>query len=445
MRLDLTSLTREDIAFWNARWSAGSTSNTQELHQDLQFCMQEQMDSKLDINTKRLGHWLCKNGWTPTRGLGNKRQWKKKQLCTLTKSEQVGDSNEATTHKIDQALARHKPWYIDLRNESLHFSKLEVLKTVIFIDREDTEPSVYWDFGRVIKTLNADNAKANMSVWWQTHRPWYEKIRIEFDLHPLSLLPCRRSLARKPGIINKADVTDETLMTAKALVAMLLHWSTNASMTRTRRAAAKAMLNDILNLALSAKYDSDEKTWHFIARNMMEETQKIQLTVTPASMKRKSEKTIVEPALCELIANKFTYLFFNRRKCPSVHACLVKHLNMLESGLNEAILKGKVGQWFSMDKDQWKTLEEQDQRATMRKIAAGSLSSQLERSTLTSSHETTRDSLKNTSHTRRSEDVSQIVSELAQEVKRKRKNDETSRKHQSKNKKAKASDLRGIM
>ena len=290
MRLDLTSLTREDIAFWNARWSAGSTSNTQELHQDLQFCMQEQMDSKLDINTKRLGHWLCKNGWTPTRGLGNKRQWKKKQLCTLTKSDQVGDSNEATTHKKDQALARHKPWYIDLRNESLHFSKLEVLKTVIFIDREDTEPSVYWDFGRFIKTLNADNAKANMSVWWQTHRPWYEKIRIEFDLHPLSLLPCRRSLARKPGIINKADVTDETLMTAKALVAMLLHWSTNASMTRTRRAAAKAMLNDILNLALSAKYDSDEKTWHFIARNMMEETQKIQLTVTPASMKRKSEK-----------------------------------------------------------------------------------------------------------------------------------------------------------
>ena len=445
MRLDLTSLTREDIAFWNARWSAGSTSNTQELHQDLQFCMREKMNSNLDINTKRLGHWLCKNGWAPTRGLGNKRQWKKKQQITLTGSDHVGDSDETTTHKVDQALARHKPWYIDLRNESLHFSKLEVLKNVIFIDREESEPSVYWDFGRFIKTLNADNEKAHMSVWWQTHRPWYEKIRIEFDLHPLSLLPCRRSIARKPGIIKKADVTDETLITAKALVAMLLHWSTNGSMTRTRRAAAKAMLNDILNLALSAKYDSDEKMWHFIARNMMEETQKVQLTVIPASMKTKSEKTIVEPSLCELIANNFTYLFFNRRRCPCVHACLVKHLNMLESGLNEAILKGKVGQCLCMDKDQWKTLEEQDQRAKVQKIAAGSLSSQLGRSTLTSSHATKRESLKNNLHTTRLGDVSQIVSELAQGVKKKRKIDETSHKHQSKNKKAKASVLRGIM
>ena len=78
MRINLSLLTKDEVNIWNARWSAGSRNSTKELLNDLQFCVREKMESNLEISTHQLGHWLVKNGWTPTRGSGTERQWKKK-------------------------------------------------------------------------------------------------------------------------------------------------------------------------------------------------------------------------------------------------------------------------------------------------------------------------------------------------------------------------------
>ena len=78
MRINLSLLTKDEVNNWNARWSSGSKNSTKELLNDLQFCVREKMESNLEISTHQLGHWLVKNGWTPTRGSGTERQWKKK-------------------------------------------------------------------------------------------------------------------------------------------------------------------------------------------------------------------------------------------------------------------------------------------------------------------------------------------------------------------------------
>ena len=101
----------------------------------------------------------------------NARVWKQKtveknQPCTSTVAAHVGDTNGSTTQGTDKAPAKHRSWYIDFRKDRLQFSQLAVAKNVIFVDRAESEPSVYWEFGRFIKILNADNEKVHMSVWW---------------------------------------------------------------------------------------------------------------------------------------------------------------------------------------------------------------------------------------------------------------------------------------
>ena len=380
MRVDLTSLTREDVIFWNSRWSAGSTSNTQELLRDLKFCIREEMVSDLQINNKRLGHWLRKNGWTPTRGFGSKRQWKQNQPCESTVATHGGDTNRSTTQGTDKTLAKHRSWYIDFRKDRVQFSQLAMAKNVIFVDRGESEPSVYWEFGRFIKILNADNEKVHMSVWWQTHRPRYEKMQDEFEFHPLTLLPCRRSLARRQGIIKKTDSTEETLMATKGLLAMLLHWTTNCSMTRTRRAAAKAMLNDVLHQALSAIDDTDE-IWHSFTKLIIENKLDGQLNQKPSSMTRRDKGNVKGTSLYDLIANSCIYLFSNRQKCQDLNACLVKLLRILETKINELILTGKVGQGTGFHEEKSMTLEEEDQSAALQKRASSPLESKVEQGT----------------------------------------------------------------
>ena len=52
--------------------------------------------------------------------------------------------------------ARHLPWYIDFRGDPLLLSKLAVTKNVIFVNRAESEPEVYWERRHFAKTLNAD-------------------------------------------------------------------------------------------------------------------------------------------------------------------------------------------------------------------------------------------------------------------------------------------------
>ena len=286
----------------------------------------------------------------------------------------VGDTNVSTTQGTREAPARHRPWYIDFRKKRLQFSKLAVAKNVIFVDRAESEPSVYWEFGCFIKILNADNEKFQMAMWWQTHRPWYEKMQVEFDFHPLTLLPCRRSLARRPGIMKKTDCTEETLMATKGLLTMLLHWATNCSMTHQRRAAAKAMFNDLLDRNLGAIDDTDEM-WHSFTSFIMENKLNVLLAEKLASPKKKDKGIVRDTSLCELITNSCMYLFANRQRCQDLHACLVKHLRVIETRINEVILTGKVGQETVEDEEQSMKLETEAQKAVVQKSGSSSLAS----------------------------------------------------------------------
>ena len=304
----------------------------------------------------------------------NPREWNRKtveknQPSTRTNDEHIGYTNVDATKEPRETSARHRMWYIDFGKGRLKFSRLEIAKTIIFVDRTKSDPLVYWEFDTFIEILNADNVKFHKTMWWNTHIPQYERMKAEFDFHPLSLLPCRRAWARKPDMMNKTDNTEKTLMTTKGLLAMLLHWATNCSMTHQRRAAAKAMLNDILQTNISAIDDTDEM-WHSFADCIDEFKLTSMLTDKPASTKKKDKGIVKDTSLCELITNLTMYLFANRQKRPDLHACLVKHLQMLETLINEAVLKGKVGQETIEDEKQSMKVEKEAQKAMMQKSAS---------------------------------------------------------------------------
>ena len=343
MRINLSLLTKDEVNTWNARWSAGSKKSTKELLSDLQFCVSEKMESNLEISTHQLGHWLVKNGWTPTRGSGTERQWKKNQPSTETNDGRMAYANMDAPKQAADSSARHRMWYIDFGKERLKFSRLEVAKTIIFVDRSKSDPLVYWEFDTFIDVLNADNMKFHKTMWWNTHIPQYERMKAEFDLHPLSLLPFRKSWARKPDTSEKADTIEKTLMTTRGLLTMLLHWATNCSMTHQRRTAAKAMLNDILQTNISAIDDTHEM-WSSFAAYIDEFKLTSMLTDAPASSKTKGKSMAKDASVCEVITNITMYLFANREKHADLLACLKKHLQMLETLVSDAVLKGKVGQ-----------------------------------------------------------------------------------------------------
>ena len=167
------------------------------------------MKGDLEVSKHELGNWLVMNGWTPTRGWGSQRLWKKSKPSANMAAAHEEDADVSTTQGPQEDTARHRRWYIDFRDQRVPFSNLEIAKNVILVDRAANEPSLYWEFGCFIKLLNADKEKFHMGMWWQTHQPWYEKMQIEFDLHPLTLLPCRRNLARRPGIVKKTDCTEQ--------------------------------------------------------------------------------------------------------------------------------------------------------------------------------------------------------------------------------------------
>ena len=86
----------------------------------------------------------------------------------------------------------------------------------------------------------------------------------EFHFSPLTLIPCRRSLAQKRDkkithytVETSLACTHETLLATNGLLAMLLHWATTAQIYRERRIHARRMLEDILRRVLSA---ADKKT-----------------------------------------------------------------------------------------------------------------------------------------------------------------------------------------
>ena len=129
-------------------------------------------------------------------------------------------------------------------------SKLTYTKNVIFTNRAKSEPKVYWELIHFAKALNYGG-----KYWENQHWRHFPNLQAEFEFHPLTLLPNRRSLGQKPGIIAKKDCPQETLLATNGLLAILLHWATQVQMCRERQDEAKAMLKDILRRLSPTLYE----------------------------------------------------------------------------------------------------------------------------------------------------------------------------------------------
>ena len=52
----------------------------------------------------------------------------------------VGQSTPGATQMADDGPARHRPWYIDFKDDRLRLSELTFTKNVIFVNRAASEP-----------------------------------------------------------------------------------------------------------------------------------------------------------------------------------------------------------------------------------------------------------------------------------------------------------------
>ena len=153
---------------------------------------------------------------------------------------------------------------------------------------------------------------------------------------------------------------------------MLLHWATNCHMTHQKREAARAMVNDLLDRNLGAVDDTDAM-WHAFRSFISENKLDVLLVEKPASSKKREKSIVGNTSLCEMITTSCMYLFANRKKCQELHACLVKHLKILETRINEIILKGMVGDEDISEKKQTPTLTRETNKNLLQESSSSSL------------------------------------------------------------------------
>ena len=231
----------------------------------------------------------------------------------------------------------------------MRLSKIDLAKNVIFEDRAESEPKVYWEFrdfgvGLIDEWQSRQTKRYN--VWWKTHaRGVFEKMSAEFHFSPLTLIPCRRSLAQKRDkkithytVETSLVCTHETLLATNGLLAMLLHWATTAQIYRERRIHARRMLEDILRRVLSAA-DKKNAVWNMF---------------TLTSIAERATRVLVRDDFYEIVATSTSryeqiaysllYMFNNRKKDHSLWSYFVRCLNILTLCMNDIVLNRRVGQ-----------------------------------------------------------------------------------------------------
>ena len=215
-------------------------------------------------------------------------------------------------------------------------------------------------------------------------------------------------------------------MATKGLLTMLLRWATNCNMTHQRRAAAEAMFNDLLDRNLGAIDDTDAM-WHAFRSFINENKLNVLLAEKPASAKKREKSIVGNTSLCELITNSCMYLFANRQKCQYLHACLVKHLKMLETRINEIVLTGKVGHQAIGAEKQTTKLATETNKNRVQKSSSSLLTSKQTKTNLASAgvRNKNSDNKQNVTRMMKSEKVFRREEEQKNETSKKRKLVET--------------------
>ena len=166
MQVEFRSLPIEILTTWNAEWPDGSSDiSVWQLKKSLQIYVEKEMDTELQVVPYHLGLWLLKNGWAKIKPMKSRR-WKKEQSTTNAEAKSPAKANLRTTQVAQKVPARHRPWYIDFKYDSLRLSKLTFTKNVIFEKRAESEPEVYWELRHLAKALNAVIENLNLDEAW---------------------------------------------------------------------------------------------------------------------------------------------------------------------------------------------------------------------------------------------------------------------------------------
>ena len=210
---------------------------------------------------------------------------------------------------------------------------------MIFEDRAEADPEVYWELRPFAKAFNAHIDNFNMPIWWQNQQAMFERNREEFKLASLELRPSRRSAGRKRGHrIDPTLCTSETLLGTKGLLVMLLHWATSFK-SKAGRASAHAMLEDLLRQVLSVNHRHRE-LWDRLAVFRTDD----QELADPKIEASIGEIMTPQKPFHEAVTRSVEFLFANRKECRSMKANLIHWLDVLVSHMNKMILNGTVGQ-----------------------------------------------------------------------------------------------------
>ena len=155
---------------------------------------------------------------------------------------------------------------------------------------------------------------------------------------------------------------------------MLLHWATNKMLRLDRQTAAKDIMTDLLRRVFDGVEDNNKiRTWctDVSAAQKTVETS-FSVKTTFCTNQTTSNLTDVNGTTCcedkmksvksmhQQVTDSLLYLFANREKHQHLHALLGQGLSILNSEIEDVIVKGKVGQVSPVFPSMW--LESEVQR-----------------------------------------------------------------------------------
>ena len=359
----------EILTSWNDAWPQGSNAiSVKQLMKSLQMHTEKEMDTVLRVVPYELGVWLLKNGWTKQEPRECKRWTKHRSSIDATRMG--GASAKLESIQGSQIFStRHRPWYIDFKNDSLKLSSLTYTKNVIFEKTTKTGPEVYWDLRYIAETLNVDSEEFKLKQWLAYHNERFETLRKEFNFDLVTLQSCQQKDAHKNRQVAKKRFTQKTLLSTIGLITMLLQWATSTRITQERQTAAKAIMVDLLRRIFDGVEDINSiRTWCTdasapqISIKKSVGTSQTTLALNEISHQTSGEDVIKgKKAMHQRVTGSLLYLFANRENHQHLHALLIHGLNILDSAIETAIVNGKVGQISPVFPPMW--LESEVHRA----------------------------------------------------------------------------------
>ena len=347
----------------------------------LKIHTEKKMDKVLRVVPCELGLWLLENGWTKQEPRESRR-WKKHR-SSIDATRMDGTSAKLETIQGSQIFStRHRPWYIDFKNDSLKLSSLTYTKNVIFEKSTKTGPEVYWDLRYIAETLNVDSEEFRLKQWLAYHHERFETLRKEFNFDLVTLQSCQQKDTLKNNQVSNTRFTQKTLLSTIGLITMLLQWATSKRITQERQRAAKAIMVDLLRRIFDGVEDINSiGTWCTDASATQISIKKSLCTsqTTPAlnevSHQTSGEDVIKSTkAMHQRVTESLLYLFANRENHQNLHALLLHGLDILDSAIEAAIVKGKVGQISPVFPPMWlesevhRTVDSEQSPADKRKM-----------------------------------------------------------------------------